>query len=64
MGVRVTVDIRESLIERVNLASAQVHLSIREYVEACVIAGLMCQSDRDADLKAVFRYLDSVDDLP
>lgn len=52
-----TLQLPAHLERRLQLASAAVGLSAREYAEACVIAGLETHAEHDELVAAAFRYL-------
>ncbi len=47
----------EEILDRVNVASAAVGLSVRDYLTACIIAGLETHMQHDPILAAAFRVM-------
>jgi hypothetical protein len=54
------VTLPDDIERKLNLASAAVGLSVREYVAACLIAGLETHSQHDGTLAMVFQGLDKL----
>jgi Flp pilus assembly CpaE family ATPase len=53
-----TIELDETLIDKASIASAAARLSIREFVSACVQAGIATLAENSVALAAAFDYLD------